>query len=168
MKSKEEKELFNIGSKPISETSEEGTLWDRSLCPLFGGCPFLGGWSLYSVLSHNMNSGDLQHPNNGYSGYCKRCFMLGDLLLCEGLPCLQESVGACKRGGFTSHTGTNKCSGQARSCNRQRRYFCRPCPLQPGSQTVAVFNSLPSSGYGRASTASTAELVDSLGVSGHI
>ena len=40
--------------------------------------------------------------------------------------------------------------------------------LQPGSQTVAVFNSLPSSGYGRASTTSTAELVDSLGVSGNI
>ena len=107
-----------------SQTSEEGTLWDRSLCPLFGGCPFLGGWSLFSVLSHNMNSGDLQHQNNGY---CKRCFMLGVLLLCEGLPCLQESVGACKRGGFTSHTGSNKSSGQAHSSNLQRRYFCRPC-----------------------------------------
>ena len=87
-----------IMTELYSETSEEGTLWDRSVCPLFGGCPFLGGWSLVSVLSHNWNSGDLQHPNNGY---CKRCFMLGDLLLCEGLPCLQESVGACKRGGFT-------------------------------------------------------------------
>ena len=60
-----------------SETSEEGTLWEPFLCPLFGGCPFLGGWSLFSVLSHNWNSGNLQHPNNDY------------VLHAEGVSCLE-------------------------------------------------------------------------------
>ena len=29
-----------------SRTSEQRTLWERVFCPLFGGCPYLGG-SLY-------------------------------------------------------------------------------------------------------------------------
>ena len=31
-----------------SETSEERTLWDRGLCPLFGGCPLLGGCPFFT------------------------------------------------------------------------------------------------------------------------
>ena len=26
-----------------SRTSEERTLWEQRFCPLFGGCPYLGG-----------------------------------------------------------------------------------------------------------------------------
>ena len=31
-----------------SKTSEERTLWDRGLCPLFGGCPLLGGCPFFT------------------------------------------------------------------------------------------------------------------------
>ena len=31
-----------------SKTSEERTLWDRGLCPLFRGCPPLGGCPFFT------------------------------------------------------------------------------------------------------------------------
>ena len=133
---------FQAISVYYSESSEEGTLWDRSLCPLFRGCPFLGSWSLFSVSSHNWNSGNLQHPT------------------AEGVSCLEihsyvrgyhayKKVWEHARGEdgtilgrsayWDSQTGSNKSSGQARSWNLQRRYYCRLCLLQRGSQTVAIW-----------------------------
>ena len=37
-----------ILSTIYSKTSEERTLWDRGLCPLFGGCPPLGGCPFFT------------------------------------------------------------------------------------------------------------------------
>ena len=111
-----------------------------------------------------MNSGDLQHPNNGY---CKRFFMLGVLLLCEGYHAYKR-VWDPARGEalLVTREATNPLDKHTVAIYKEDIFVGHV--LQPGSQTVAVFNSLPSSGYGRASTASTAELVDSLGVSGYI
>ena len=30
-----------------SRASEQRTLWERAFCPLFGGCPYLGGLLLF-------------------------------------------------------------------------------------------------------------------------
>ena len=30
-----------------SRASEQRTLWERAFCPLFGGCPYLGGLPLF-------------------------------------------------------------------------------------------------------------------------
>ena len=39
-----------------SQASKQRTLWERAFCPLFGGCPYLGGLPLfdYSIFQHGL------------------------------------------------------------------------------------------------------------------
>ena len=39
--------LFILVTHPYSRTSKQRTLWDHSLCSLFGGCPLLGGCHIF-------------------------------------------------------------------------------------------------------------------------
>ena len=34
-----------------SRASEQRTLWERAVCPLFGGCPYLGGLPLFDYIA---------------------------------------------------------------------------------------------------------------------
>ena len=43
------RKIFHLLVKCLyNKTSEERTLWDRGLCPLFGGCPPLGGCPFFT------------------------------------------------------------------------------------------------------------------------
>ena len=42
-------------SSIYSKTSEERTLWDRGLCPLFGGCPLLGGCPIFTSKPYSLS-----------------------------------------------------------------------------------------------------------------
>ena len=35
-----------------SGTSEERTIWKQRFCPLFGGCPYLGGSQFYCIYNN--------------------------------------------------------------------------------------------------------------------
>ena len=55
--------ISNPGALDISEpahrtlpSSEERTLWERALCPLFGGCPYLGGSPYSQKTGSDLNS----------------------------------------------------------------------------------------------------------------
>ena len=40
---------FGIGDEVYSGTSEERTLWEWHFCPLFRGCPLLGGCLIFAL-----------------------------------------------------------------------------------------------------------------------
>ena len=44
-------------SLAYSRTAEERTLWEQAFCPLFGGCPYLGGSLVFHSLLPNFHFG---------------------------------------------------------------------------------------------------------------
>ena len=40
----------NYVQNNYSQTSKERTFWEQAFCPLFGGCPYLGGSLNYIIV----------------------------------------------------------------------------------------------------------------------